>query len=129
MSRRETPMTVWYWEQIGGILIEEFLVIPKRDGQGRRLIDAVIIRGQENARMPVSSRVSLEGKDVVVVQTKNSRLGMYLMGQTLFSAQLVRQHFNPRSVLSVALCSQTDRILQPMLEAYEDCKVVVCPIE
>ncbi len=122
-------MTVWYWEQIGGTLIEEFLVLPKKAGQGRRLLDAVIILGQEKARMPVGSRVSLEGKDVVVVQTKNGPLGMALMGQALFSAQLVKRLFNPRSVVSLALCSQTDNVLQPMLEANEGCKVVVCPAE
>ncbi len=122
-------MTVWYWEQVGGLLIEEFMVVPKKKGQGRRLLDAVIILAEKKERMPVGARVSLEGKDVIVVQTKNSRLGMYLMGQTLFSAQLVKELFGPRSVQAVALCSKSDQILQPMLEAYEGCKVVVCPAE
>ena len=129
MSHRETPMTVWYWEQVGGTLIEEFPVVPKSEGQGRRVLDAVIILGEKKERLPAGARISLEGQDVVVVQVKNSRLGMSLMGQTLFSAQLVKRLFNPRSVQSVALCSQTDQVLQPMLEANEGCRVVVCPAE
>ena len=129
MSHRETPMTVWYWQQIGGTLIEEFLVVPKRPGQGRRLLDAVIILDGKYERLPVGSRANLGGKDVVVVQTKNKRLGMNLMGQTVFSAQLLRRLFNPRSIRSVALCAQSDQVLQPLLEANEGCEVVVCPPE
>ena len=129
MSSRETHMTLWYWEQVGGTLIEEFTVVPKTEGQARRLLDGVIILGEPKQRMPASSKVSLEGKDVVVIQAKNSRLGMYLMGQTLFSAQLIRRFFNPRSVQAVALCSKSDAVLAPMLEANEGCKVAVCPPE
>lgn len=29
MSRRETPMTRWYWKQVGGTLIEEFCVVER----------------------------------------------------------------------------------------------------
>ena len=55
MSRRETPMTVWYWEQVGGTLIEEFLVVPKSDGQGRRVLDAVIVLGEKKERLPAGT--------------------------------------------------------------------------
>jgi hypothetical protein len=27
MSKRETPMTRWYWQQTGGTLIEKFVVV------------------------------------------------------------------------------------------------------
>jgi hypothetical protein len=129
MSLRETRMTVWYWEQVGGALIEEFMATPKQEGQGRRLLDGLIVLGEPKQRLPVGSRFNIEGRDVIVIQTKNSRLGMYLMGQTLFSAQLIKRFFNPRSVQSVALCAKNDLVLQPMLEIYEGCKVVVCPPE
>ena len=68
----------------------------------------------------------MEGKDVIVVQAKANRLGMYLMGQTLFSAQLVRR-FKPKSVRSVALCTANDEILRPLLEKYKGMEVVVVP--
>lgn len=48
------------------------------------------------------------------------------MGQTLFSMELMRR-FNPRSMKSVALCSQDDEILRPLLEKYPDMQVVICP--
>ena len=129
MSRRETPMTLWYWEQIGGMLIEEFLVVPKINGQSRRLLDAVILPDEEKMRMPIGTRMNLDGKNVVIVQAKNRRLGMYLMGQTLFSALLIKKYFNPKYIQSIALCSDTDQVLHPMLEDHNNCKVVVCPPE
>lgn len=128
MSRCETPMTLWYWTQVGGLLIEEFRVTNKTSSQGHRLVDGLIVLGEPTERARTADKADLRGKDVIVIQAKNSRLGMYLMGQTLFSGQLVRQ-LGPRSVQSIALCQATDETLQPMLEAYEGCKVVVCPPE
>lgn len=126
MSLNETPMTIWYWEQVGGTLIEEFQVVPAAKGQGRRAVDALIIVGGPRERMKPGSQVSIQGKDVLVIQTKNARLGMSLMGQTLFSSELVKR-LNPRSIQSIALCKGTDLVLQPLLEAHEGCKVVICP--
>ena len=51
---------------------------------------------------------------------------MYLMGQAFFSAQLIHR-FNPRSVVSVALCSQDDSVLRPLIEQYPNMKVIICP--
>jgi ribosomal protein L14 len=126
MSKHETPMILWYWQKVGGILIEEFMVVPRTSGSSRRLVDGVIIKSKKNERMPIGSRPSLEGKDVIVIQAKNAKLGMNLMGQTLFSRELVMK-FKPRSVISIALCSQNDEVLGSLLEAHDGCKVVVCP--
>ncbi|MGI9468325.1 MAG: hypothetical protein ACR2OA_14490 [Rubripirellula sp.] len=47
MSKLETPMTRWYWKQVGGTLIEEFHAVRKSPTNARRLIDGVIIHGGE----------------------------------------------------------------------------------
>jgi hypothetical protein len=125
MSKHETHMTRWCWQQVGGTLIEEFVAIEGTSKCGRRVLDGVIIRDGE-FRIAQQSEASLEGKDVIVIQTKASRLGMYLMGQAFFSAQLIHQ-FNPRSVVSVALCSQDDSVLRPLFEQYPNMKVIICP--
>jgi hypothetical protein len=125
MSKNETPMTLWYWEQVGGTLIEEFRMVAKGRTNERRAADGLIILGGEKVRMPVGSKVNIEGKDVIVIQTKEKSLGMYLMGQALFSRDLVAKYHKPRSVIAVALCTKTDSILQELLEAHEGCKVVV----
>jgi hypothetical protein len=121
-------MVRWYWSQVGGLLLEEFLVVAKSPAQGRRLVDGLIVLGEPTRLASSGTKFDLRGKDVVVIQAKNQRLGMYLMGQTLFSAQLVKR-FEPCSIQSVALCSASDSTLQPLLEAYEGCRVVVCPAE
>jgi hypothetical protein len=129
MSLHETEMTVWYWKQRGGTLVEEFLAVPRSPGVGQRLIDGLIILGEETERVSRGRPrfIDIAGRDVVAVQTKNSRLGMYLMGQTLFTARLL-EAFKPRSIESIALCSADDERLRPLLEAH-GCKVVVCPPE
>lgn len=45
MSKLETPMTLWFWHQVGGLLIEEFVAVRRTASQGQRLIDAVIVLG------------------------------------------------------------------------------------
>jgi hypothetical protein len=125
MSKHETPMTRWYWQQVGGTLIEEFVAVEGTAERGRRVLDGLIVLDGE-FRIAPQSEVSLAGKDVIVIQTKAGRLGMSLMGQAFFSAQLV-QRFNPHSVVSVALCSQDDAVLRPLFEQYPNMKVVVCP--
>jgi hypothetical protein len=90
MSTHETPMTHWYWQQVRGTLIEEFVAVQGSSTSGRRVLDGVIIKGGE-FRIAQQREVSLESKDIIVVQTKASRLGMYLMGQAFFSAQLMQR--------------------------------------
>ena len=70
------------------------------------------------------SEVDIEGKDIIVIQTKANRLGMYLMGQAVFSKELMKQ-FNPRLIESVALCIKDDAVLRPMLERFPDVEVVI----
>lgn len=38
-------MTLWFWHQVGGLLIEEFVLVRRTASQGQRLIDAVIVLG------------------------------------------------------------------------------------
>ena len=123
MSKRETPLTRWYWEQVGGLLIEEFQITPSTKNSSPRYVDGLIVLGEPPA-ISASRHVDIRDRDVIVIQTKAQRLGMYLMGQTLFSKQLVEK-LGPRSVRSVALCTKDDATLRPLLEAFDGCEVVV----
>jgi hypothetical protein len=125
MSKLETPMIRRYWAEIGGTLIEEYQVVRRGPSCGYRRLDAVII--PEGERKIAHWRdVSLEGKDIIIVQAKAKRLGMPLMGQTLFSAELAKR-LRPASIKSVALCREDDSVLRPLLEAYDGMQVVVDP--
>jgi hypothetical protein len=48
---------------------------PGDPGQAPRWIDGLIVLGEEKRLMPRRERPELRGKDVIVVQTKNARLG------------------------------------------------------
>ena len=125
MSKHETPMIQWYWHQIGGTLIQEFCAVRPSRSCGVRLLDGLIVKGGL-FKLARRSEVAIEGEDVVVVQAKAKRLGMYLMGQAFFSAQLL-QRFKPRSVEAVALVVQDDEVLRPLFEQYPGMRVVICP--
>ena len=117
MSKHETPLTRAYWQGIGGTLIEEFLAVKASKVNARRLIDGVIILG-EKTEILTTDEVSVQDKDIVVIQTKASRLGMYLLGQALFSAELMKAH-NPKSVKIVAVCTSGDSILEPLAKKFD----------
>ncbi len=124
MSKLETPITRKYWKQVGGTLIEEFVMVSRNKNSEKRVIDAIIIPGEEN-KIIDQKLANIEGKDIIAVQTKASRLGMYLMGQTFFSEKLLKKFHKPKSILSVALCAKDDAILRPLLERYSNMKVIV----
>jgi len=116
-------MIMTYWERVGGTLILEFPVVKQTRETGPRRLDAVILPNGPKTKASWRD-VSLKGEDVIVVQAKANRLGMYLMGQTLFSAELIKQ-FEPASIRSIALCAKDDSIMRPMLERFPAMEVVV----
>ena len=71
-----------------------------------------------------AENVRLDGQDLIVVQAKASRLGMYLLGQALFSRLLIEDRFAPKSVRTVALCGFDDAVLRPLAVRF-DIEVVV----
>ena len=77
-----------------------------------RLVDALVLPDRETRIAARGEPIHLaEGERAVLVQTKDSRLGMYLMGQTLFSAELLRRRFPTAAIESIALCTQDDDVL------------------
>ncbi len=124
MSKNETWMVLKYWNKVGGTLIEEFPIVKGNDKRGKRFLDGLIILGAKKQRLPIASEISIKGKDIIILQTKNRRLGMPLMGQALFSKKIVEK-LKPKSIKSVALCIKDDVLLKPMLEKFKGCEVVV----
>lgn len=51
---------------------------------------------------------------------------MYLLGQALFSRELIETRFAPRSVRTVALCTDDDDVLRPPAKRY-GVEIVVDP--
>src|SRR5437764_2434711 len=128
VSKLETPMTRRYWQHVGGTLIEEFPAITRKPDVGARRLDGLILPDGER-RIATPMEVNFAGKDLIVVQAKASRLGMSVMGQALFSRELMWR-FEPqlRSIRTVALCSATDAVLEPLCKRY-DIEVFVDEVE
>ena len=126
MSKHETPLTRKYWRKVGGTLIEEFPIVKRSKTAAPRWIDGVIIYGGKRRIAKRTETDLIKGKDVIVVQTKPWRLDMYQMGQIVFSAELMKRFKpKPRSVKGVALCTEDDSALHPLLKKYKNIKVVV----
>jgi hypothetical protein len=116
MSKHETELTIRYWQSVGGTLVEEFPAVHRGKDHAQRLIDGVIVLDGQRRRARAAD-VDIRDKDIVVVQTKAGRLGMYLMGQALFSKELMHA-FGPRSIKTVAVCIASDSVLKPLCEKY-----------
>lgn len=116
MSKHETWRTRKYWEGIGGLLIEEFVAVKGTKEQGRRPVDGLIVLGEET-KIHDGNTFDIKGRDVIVIQTKAIRLGMYLLGQAYFSKLLIEMH-KPRSVKSVAICGRGDVMMEKLAEEH-----------
>ncbi len=116
MSKHETWRTRRYWKSVGGLLIEEFIAVRRNKEQGTRPVDGVIILGEES-KIHKGNTYDIKGKDVIVIQTKRNRIGMYLLGQAYFSKFLIEKH-QPKSVKSVAICGRNDKVMQELAKEH-----------
>ena len=133
MSKHETPMTEWYWRTLNdgkGLLIREFPAVEGGKGraEGKRHIDGVIICGKKsgNRKGRKGDRAKVKGKKVIVIQSKAKRLGMYLIGQTIVSRELMKA-LGAKVVLSVAVHRKDDPVMRRVLEGFKKCQAVVYP--
>ena len=116
MSKHETPLTERFWQTCAnGAFLPEYPLVRRGSECAQRLVDAVILPDEPHRRASVIDYPSLAGRNVIVVQTKCGRLGMYLMGQALFSARLALT-CGAASVRSILLCRFSDSALFPLLK-------------
>jgi hypothetical protein len=112
VSKHETPLTRAYWKGLGdGTLYEEFRVVDAIAGVlSWRDVDGVVILGEAHRIASRGERagVSLDDKDVIVIQTMATRLNPYVFGQALLSMDLIRMRWAPRSLRSVLICTADD---------------------
>lgn len=109
MSKHETPLTRRFWQELGaGTLVHEFQAIRRTSKQGNREIDGVIILGTSLQEVTGKERgpwQSVEGRDIICVQTKAATLSVHLIEQAYFSKELLLRHGRARTVQTVALCT------------------------
>ncbi|MBK8835139.1 MAG: hypothetical protein IPO29_09815 [Anaerolineae bacterium] len=127
MSKLETWMTRRDAETVPGTFILEFPVVKASKGVGDRKVDALIVMNGSVGEASPKDKVEIDGKDVIVVQTKASRLGMSVMGQAVFSIELVKRHFKPKSVRAVIVCTGHDAELEALVLPHTDVEVWIAP--
>ncbi len=69
----------------------------------------MIILGEPN-KICKNISYDIVGKDVICLQTKNSRLGMSVMGQAYFSRELLKL-YKSKFIRTVMLVSKNDSVL------------------
>ena len=121
MSKHETKMTRWYAKTRypKGFLMEEYLALPQGRTNGKRLMDGVIV-----FRKPFVKRNLIKGERVVVIQSKNRRLGMGLIGQVIVSRDLLLSK-GYDVMKSVGVCTEMDTVMHRMLRKHARCRAVV----
>lgn len=126
MSKRETPMTEAFWQGYArGAYIPEYCLVRPTSHCGVRLVDALILPDEPHHRARFQDYTSLAGRNVIVVQTKAARMGMYLMGQAVFSARLAME-LGAKRVRSILLCARSDSVLLPLLREFPEVEVWIC---
>ena len=121
MSLSEAELIESYWRETGGTLMTEFYAVNPSKEHGYRRLDAVIIRNGQERRLLKSEHASqedLDGQDLLVIQAKRGRLGMNLLGQALFSRELMLRRFRPKTAKAIALCEMDDPVLRPIAEDF-----------
>ena len=123
MSKHETPMTEGFWESTArGLFIAEYPLVERGADRAPRKVDGLILPDEPHGRGKWRDHSSLSGRRVIVIQTKKGRMGMYLMGQALFSARLALAS-GASSVRSILLCHEADGALLPLLKPFQEVEV------
>jgi len=102
------------------------MVIPgsKEKTVGQRLVDGIIVLGEKTSKQKGGS-FDIKDRDVIAIQTKSTRLGMYLMGQAYFTREILKR-FNPNSIKTVAICGKGDAEMEALCKK-ENIEVVIIP--
>jgi hypothetical protein len=114
-------MTRWYAKTLypKGFLMEEYLALAHGKTNGKRLMDGVIV-----FRKPFVKRKLIKGERVVVIQSKNRRLGMGLIGQVIVSRDLI-ERLGVKVMKSVSVCTEMDTVMHRMLRRHPKCQAFV----
>jgi hypothetical protein len=123
MSKHETAMTEGFWQsQASGLFFAEYPLVRRSADRATRLVDGLILPDEPHGRGNWRDYLSLAGRKVIVIQTKTGRMGIYLMGQALFSARLALTA-GAASVRSILLCHHSDNALLPLLKPFGEVEV------
>jgi hypothetical protein len=122
-TRKESPITAGWWEEElkgAGTLYEELAIVPRQPGvqEIRRADGVVILSDPPGQRRQVRGLKDLDGKNIVVIQTKALPLNAQVFGQALLSPRLIEQSWRPKNIRSVLLCLADQPELSSVMAKY-----------
>lgn len=108
-TRKETPITTGWWEEElkgAGTLYEELAIASRQVPlqEVRRADGVVILDDPPGRRCRPRGMLDLDGKEIVVIQTKAMPLNAQVFGQALLSPRLISQSWHPKNIRTVLLC-------------------------
>jgi hypothetical protein len=110
-------MTIAFWRSSGrGTLMLEYPVVLRDGASNRRAVDALILLDGEFTRIAWTEAPNMDGRPVVLIQTKAYRTDAALVGQAVFSPILLRRR-HPRlgQIESVLLSPEPEPALSDLL--------------
>ena len=110
-----------YWRRVGGTLIERFPLT--HSSKGPPLFADAVIFPNRGTRISAVGEVTAENEDVLVVNARAKRLNLLVMGHAVFSLPLMKR-LRPRSARSIALSTESDSVLEPLLSPFPEVEVV-----
>jgi len=117
VKRPEDAVVHEVWREFPGRLAPEFVVESERP----RRIDGVIVEAAEARLLTPRQTFSLADENVIAVQAKRGKIGLGLLGQTLFGARLIeRQHPTVKSVMPLAAAVYPNTRVQELLRLVPD---------
>lgn len=127
MSLREALITKKFWAQElveQGTLYMEYPAVEKKQKVGSpRWIDGLAVCGDSSRIDETGVAQCLDDQDIVIIQTKATRLNPYVFGQALLSQDLIRMRWCPRSIWSVLLCTEDDPELRTVTNEFPDVEI------
>jgi hypothetical protein len=112
-----------FWlSQAHGLFFAEYPLVRRAADRATRLVDGLILPDEPHGRGNWRDHASLSGRRAIVIQAKVGGMGMYLMGQALFSARLALA-CGAASVRSILLCHRPDGALLPLLKPFREVEV------
>jgi hypothetical protein len=125
MATRRKPedrLITRFWREVHGTLVRDVPMRGASESNGSRRLDAIILLNRPTKELKWQDLKGLQNEEILVIQAKHNRLGMSLMDQSFFSKKLLTEVFRtkgkPKSVTHIALCTQDDTILRPLLEKH-----------
>lgn len=116
-----------YWEKVGGLLIENYQIKPKKKNATRSVIDAIIVLGEAH-RICTEASYDFTDKDIIIIQLEKDHQGMQFLGRA-FASRENMMLYQPHTLHTVAICYKHDAEMYRLCQEFSIEMVVISDSE